>query len=162
MSRQSIILVSLAVVGALTLSGCASDADADADAGAAAAAPAESAQPAASAETTTDAMTCTGFNDAMTIIVNADAGLAEGRMAEQEQQGWYRLATRVLAGVPTRGEGAVSDVTTTMKDLAPRIALGSMGTTGIGTAEWNVARDDLSTACSESGSEMAVERFTGG
>jgi len=107
-------------------------------------------------------MTCTGFNDVMTIIVNADHGLADGRMAEQEQQGWYRLATRVLDGVPTRGEGAVSDVTTAMKDLAPRVALGAMGTTGIGSTEWNVARDDLSTACSDAGTEMAVEGFTGG
>ena len=150
MSRQSIILASLAVVGALTLSGCTASAEA---------APTESA---ASAGSTTDAMTCAGFNDALTIIVNADAGLAEGRMAEQEQQGWYRLATRVLDGVPTRGDGAVSDVTTAMKDLAPGVALGAMGTTGIGSAEWDVARDELSAACSEAGTEMAVERFTGG
>ena len=159
MSRQSIILASLAVVGALTLSGCAASAEA---APTESAASAESTESAASAGSTTDAMTCAGFNDALTIIVNADAGLAEGRMAEQEQQGWYRLATRVLDGVPTRGDGAVSDVTTAMKDLAPGVALGAMGTTGIGSAEWDVARDELSAACSEAGTEMAVERFTGG
>lgn len=150
MSRQSIILASLAAVGALTLTGCTASAEA---------APTESP---ASAAPTTDAMTCTGFNDALTIISNADAGLSEGRMAEQEQQGWYRLATRILDGVPTRGEGAVSDVTIEMKGIAPRLALGAIGTTGIGSVEWDVARDALSAACSDAGTEMAVEQFTGG
>jgi len=153
-SRQSIIgLASLAVVGGLTLSGCAANAEA---------VPAEATTSAASAGSTTDAMTCAGFNDVLTIIVNADAGLAGGRMAEQEQQGWYRLATRVLDGVPTRGEGAVSDATATMKGLAPAVAFGAIGTTGIGSAEWDGGRDELSSACSEAGTEMAAEKFTGG
>ena len=106
--------------------------------------------------------TCTGFNDVVTITANADPGLGDGRMAEQEQQGWYRLATRVLDGVPTGGEGEVSDAVAALKDVAPVVALGAMGTTGIGSAEWNSAVQELSDDCAAAGAEMAVEMYTGG
>ncbi|WP_157109116.1 hypothetical protein [Cryobacterium arcticum] len=159
MSRQSIILASLAVVGALTLSGCTASAEA---APTESTASAESTESAASAGSTTDAMSCSGFNDTATIIVNADAGVRDGRMAAQEQQGWYRLATRVLDGVPIRGEGAVSDALAGLKTIAPSVTLGAMSTTGIGSAEWYTGQDALSAACADAGSELAVESFTGG
>jgi len=83
-------------------------------------------------------------------------------MAPQEQEGWYRLATRVLDGVPTRGEGAVSDAADALKSVAPAIKIGAMGTTGIGSAEWDGALQKFSDACTEADIETAVEMFTGG
>jgi hypothetical protein len=148
--RRSIVYPSLAVVGMLALSGCSAGAEA-------APKPTQT-----SAVGTTDTATCSGFSDVLTIAANADAGLRDGRMAAQEQEGWYRLATRVLNGVPTRGEGAVSDAVGTLKTVAPLIGPGAMGTTGIGSAEWDSGVQDLSAACTESGAEIAVERFTGG
>ena len=150
MSRRKVSLASLALIGALALSGC--------NAGMSAA---PNATP-ASAASTTDAVTCTGFNDVLTIASNADAGLREGRMAAQEQEGWYRLATRVLDGVPTRGQGAVSEAAVALKHLAPAIDLGAMGTTGIGSAEWNSGLQELSDACAKADVETAIEMFTGG
>lgn len=138
------------MVGALALSGCSAGVEA-----------ASSPTP-ASAASTTDTVTCTAFNDVLTITSNADAGLRDGRMAAQEQHGWYRLATRVLDGVPTRGEGVVSEAVAALKKVAPSIDLGAAGTTGIGSAEWNSRLQDLSDACAEADVEMAIEMFTGG
>lgn len=150
MIRGQVRLVSLVVAGVLALSGCVAGAE-----------PGPTATPAA-AESTTDTATCTGFNDVATITANADAGLRDGRMATQEQQGWYRLATRVLDGVPTRGEGEVSRATAALKDVAPAVDLGAMGTTAIGSAEWDSAMQELSDACAAAGVEMAIEMYTGG
>lgn len=143
-------------MGALTLAGCG--------AGTGTAEPTASpevAEPAGST-TTTDEITCAGFGDVLTITANADAGLRDGRMAEQEQQGWYRLATRILDGVPTRGEGAVTEVIGALKAAAPAVNLGAVAATGIGSPEWNQGLDDLSMACTEAGTELAVQMFTGG
>lgn len=150
MIRRQVSLMSLTLAGVLALSGCTAGAE-----------PAPTATP-ASAGTTTDVSTCTGFNDVATITANADAGLRDGRMAAQEQQGWYRLATRVLDGVPTSGEGEVSDAAAALKDVAPMVTLGAMGTTGIGSAEWDSAVQELSEACTAAGAEMAIEMYTGG
>ena len=150
MIRRQVSLISLALAGLLALSGCMAGAE-----------PAPAATP-ASAGSTTDTATCTGFNDVATITANADAGLRDGRMAAQEQQGWYRLATRVLDGVPTRGAGEVSDAVAALKDSAPMVDLGAMGTTGIGSADWNTAVQGLSEACTAAGAEMAIEMYTGG
>jgi hypothetical protein len=153
MSRRHVMLFPLAVVGALALSGCSASAGA---------APVAAPSSGASTSFTTDAMTCAGFNDVLTITSNADAGLRDGRMAAQEHEGWYRLATRVLDGVPTRGAGAVSDAVTAMQEIAPAIALTAIQTTGIGSAEWDGGIQELSEACTSAGSETAVEMFTGG
>lgn len=50
----------------------------------------------------------------LTIVENADVALAEGRMAAQEHDGWYRLATRALQRLPSGGDG---DVQTAIGDL---------------------------------------------
>lgn len=152
MRCQKFTIASLAVAGALAgalaLSGCtAADEPAPIPSGAAA---------------TTDAETCTAFGDVLTITANADAGLRESRMAIQEQQGWYRLATRILDRVPTSGEGDVSDAVVALKDTAPLINLGAVATTGIGSTEWNKGLDTLSFACTDAGAETAVQMFTGG
>jgi hypothetical protein len=154
MNRRSITLSSLALAGALALSGCATAAEAKPPAS-------QSAAPAA-AESTTDAESCTGFNDVLTITTNADKGLRDARMAEQEQMGWYRLATRILDGVPTSGQGAVSDTIAALKSIAPEIKLGAIEPTEIGSTEWNQGVQDLSTACAAAGTEMAAESYTGG
>jgi hypothetical protein len=149
MRRRQVVVVSLAMAGALATSGCTGS-------------DTSSSPVLTSAPSTTDAVTCAGFNDVLTITSNADAGLRDGRMAPQEQEGWYRLATRVLDGVPTRGEGAVSDAVDALKKVAPAIKIGAIGTTGIGSAGWESGFQKLSNACSEADVETAIEMFTGG
>ena len=122
---------------------------------------APSASPSAAASVT-DEVTCAAFGDVLTITANADAGLRDGRMASQEQQGWYRLATRVLDRVPTSGSGDVNDATNALKDAAPVINLGGMSSSGIGSAEWNDGLDQFHFACADVGAETAVQMFTGG
>ncbi|ASD21755.1 hypothetical protein B7495_06310 [Cryobacterium sp. LW097] len=64
--------------------------------------------------------------------------------------------------MPTSGDGAVSEAADALKNVAPAIDLGAMGTSGIGSAEWVSALEDMSDACSEANAETAVEMFTGG
>lgn len=110
----------------------------------------------------TDAVTCTAFSDVTTIIANADAGLRDGRMAAQEQHGWYELATRVLDRVPTSGDGEVSRAVLALKEVAPVAPEAAMGKTGFGSLEWNKGIQTLSQACTAAGSELFVAMFTGG
>lgn len=150
MSRRHVLIASLALCGALGLTGCAQDAYG---------ARSETPTP---APTVTDAQTCEDFGDVLTIIANADVALSEGRMQAQEHEGWYSLAARVLDRVPTRGEGAVSDAMTSLKALAPASAQGVGGAPEFGTASWGSATQRLNVACADAGSELAVVAFTGG
>jgi hypothetical protein len=151
MRRAHILFTSIAVAGVVGLSGCT----------AAGAETASDTTPASAAST--DALTCAGINDVRTIIANADAGLADGRMAAQEQEGWYSLAARVLDRLPD-GEGSgVGEGLAALKELAPAVALGTMETTTeIGSTEWFVALEKSGDACTEAGVEPALEKFTGG
>ncbi|MCM3533211.1 hypothetical protein M3693_03085 [Cellulosimicrobium funkei] len=110
-----------------------------------------------------DAATCVAFSDVMTIVENADLGLADGRMAEQERDGWYRLATRVLGRLPSGGD---SDVQTAVGDLqaaAPAVAVGTFAeSTGVGSPEWSQAQADLGDACEALGAPLTIAPFTGG
>jgi hypothetical protein len=115
-----------------------------------------------SARASGDAATCAAVGDVLTVARNADAGLRDGRMALQEQQGWYRLAARVLALAPSSGEGDVSDALAALKDIAPATAPGAMGIAAIGTAEWDAGLADLAKACTAAGTEVTVQMFTGG
>ena len=150
MRYRQIAISSFALASALALVGCTADSE-----------PAPSA-PASAAASTSDAVTCTAFSDVLTITGNADTALRDGRMATQEQQGWYRLATRVLDHVPISGEGEISDAASALKDAAPAIAFGAMASSGIGSAEWNDGLDRLSVACADAGAETAIQMFTGG
>ena len=113
-------------------------------------------------EPVTDEETCTAFRDVQTIIFNVDIAEREGRMAEQERNGWYRLAARVLDQVPTGGEGPVSDAVTALREISPAIPRGAVRGTGFGSPEWESALTELHTACTDAGSMVAVEGFTGG
>jgi hypothetical protein len=110
----------------------------------------------------TDEETCQQFSDVMTIVQNAWVGVTEGRMERQEQEGWHRLATRVLDRIPSTGEGAVSDALAAAKSAAPAVALGAYGPPTIDSDEWSDAANALSVACNEAGFEFGVEMFTGG
>lgn len=110
----------------------------------------------------TDKESCEAFGDVLTITTNADADLHDGRMTQKEHDGWYRLATRVLDRVPTSGDGTVSDTITALKEAAPAIRSGALGKSGIGTDAWITAGDPLLQACTEAGSDLVSESFTGG
>ena len=138
------------VIGAMLLTGCVGGNDVIP----------EGAAPSASPRT--DDMTCVAFGDVLTIVINADAGLRDGRMAAQEQQGWYRLATRVLDRLPARGEGAVDAALVDLKAAAPVIALSANGASGIGSPGWENGYRAMSEACADAGAELGVESFTGG
>ncbi len=148
--RGALVLASLAVGLGLVLTGCSAQAE-----------PSPPATP-VSASASSDAETCAAFGDVMTMTANADVGLRDGRMAQQEQQGWYRLAARVLDRVPTSGDGAVSDAVDALKDIVPAPAPGAMGTSAFGSDEWNSAQHVLATACTAAGSELTISMFTGG
>src|SRR6478735_9208051 len=76
-------------------------------------------------------------SDVMTIVENADLGLADGRMAEPERDGWYELATRVLGRLPSGGDSAVQTAVGDLQAAAPAVAVGTFAeSTGVGSPEW--------------------------
>ncbi len=110
-----------------------------------------------------DAATCVAYSDVMTIVENADLGLADGRMAEQERDGWYRLATRVLGRLPSGGDSAVQTAVGDLQAAAPAVAVGTFAeSTGVGSPEWSQAQADLGDACEALGAPLTIAPFTGG
>jgi hypothetical protein len=109
----------------------------------------------------TDVESCEAFSDISTILQNANAGFYEGRMSQQEFDGWMRLATRVLDRVPTSGVGPVSEAIDTLKELSPAIPAGTIAPTTLGSSEWMQAAP-LAAACEDAGYTLAAEGFTGG
>ncbi|WP_340696928.1 hypothetical protein [Cellulosimicrobium funkei] len=110
-----------------------------------------------------DAATCVASSDVMTIVENADLGLADGRMAEQERDGWYRLATRVLGRLPSGGDSAVQTAVAELQAAAPAVAVGTFAeSTGVGSPEWSQAQADLGDACEALGAPLTIAPFTGG
>ncbi len=110
-----------------------------------------------------DATICTDFGDVLTIVENADRGFADGRMAEQERDGWHRLADRVLGRLPSGGDSAVQTAIGALQAAAPAGAPGAFAeSTGVRSPEWSRAEADLATACEEVGAPLAIDVFTGG
>lgn len=105
---------------------------------------------------------CSAVGDVLSITFNADLAVRQDRMSQQEQAGWYRLATRVLDRVPTSGEGAISDGVEALKSAAPPLELTAMGAAQIGSDEWTASVTTLIASCAEAGTELATTSFTGG
>jgi hypothetical protein len=142
------------------MSGCASAEPADALPDVAATASAPTVTPASPNVVVTDIETCEAFTDVSTILHNAMVGVYEGRMTQQEYDGWMRLATRVLDRVPTRGEGAVSEAVEALKAASPAVPPGGSGATNIDTPE--AGTPSPADACRAAGYELFAEGFTGG
>ncbi|WP_435736141.1 hypothetical protein V5D56_15255 [Cellulosimicrobium sp. PMB13] len=98
-----------------------------------------------------DAAACAAVSDVMTIVENADVALSEGRMAAQEQQGWYAVATRSLDRIPSSGDGAVSRG---IADLQEAV--------GVRSDAWNDALTALGEPCLAVDAELTISMFTGG
>jgi len=99
----------------------------------------------------------------MTIVENADLGLADGRMATQEHDGWYALAARVLDRLPSSGDSAVQRAIGELQEAAPAAPSGtSADPTGVGSPRWQSAQALLDTACADLGTPLAIDVFTGG
>ena len=163
-----LVRISAAVFVTAVIGGCSSaDGDARAvqtDATQDATAPLESAASGPPAdEPIDDAAICTAYGDVLTILENADLGLADGRMQAQEHEGWYKLATRVLDRVPSTGDSAVRSAIADLQQIAPAIAPGAVyEPVGVRSPEWYDAQEVLSAACDDLGVPLAISVFTGG
>nr|WP_297428391.1 hypothetical protein [uncultured Actinotalea sp.] len=110
-----------------------------------------------------DAAICSGFGDVLTIVTNADAGLADGRMETQERDGWYQLATRVLDRLPSDEDSAVRAAIGELQEIAPAAPAGAVfDPTGVRSRAWNDAEAALGSACEDVGAPLAITMFTGG
>jgi hypothetical protein len=110
-----------------------------------------------------DAALCAAFSDVLTIVENANVGLADGRMAAQEQLGWHELATRVLDRLPSGGDSAVQTAIGELQDAAPAAPSGELAESSrVRSPEWSQAENDLAAACEEVGAPLAISMFTGG
>lgn len=122
MRRKAALATVLSLAAAAPLAGCAST-------------PPE--ETPVAAVTVANADSCIAYCDVLTIVFNAELARPEGRMAQQERDGWLAPATRVLDGVPTRGECAVSDAAAALRDASPMIPSGAARSAQIRSTAWN-------------------------
>ncbi len=160
-------MLSVAVLSTAVMGGCSAD-------GAAHAGPIEAPEAGAATQQSSpvdppddealdDAALCTAFGDVLTIMENADVGLADGRMEAQEHDGWYRLATRVLDRLPSTGDSAVRAAIGELQEIAPAVPPGaSTESTGVRSSEWGEVHGVLGAACDDVGAPLAISMFTGG
>lgn len=106
---------------------------------------------------------CREFGDVLTIVNNAGTALREERMAEQEHQGWQRLATRVLDRLDTEGAGEVGEVVGELQESVEAAPFGGgTGVPAFTSDAWWEGYQRLMDACEDAGTELASEGFTGG
>jgi hypothetical protein len=146
------------VLVVLTVAGCSGESSA-------VPAPTEDvAQVDASADAATqDAAACAAVSDVYSIVENADIALAEGRMAVQEQQGWYAVATRSLHRIPSTGDSAVSLGVASLQEAVPTVDSWTRTEPAVIRSDaWNDALEDLAEPCLAVDSELFIAMFTGG
>lgn len=162
-------MLSAAVLSTALIGACSAEGPRDAEmaeaappAGGAARQPSPTSPPDDAADTD-DVAVCTAFGDVLTIMDNADVGLAEGRMEAQERDGWHRLASRVLDRLPSGGDSAVQAAVRQLQAAPPAIPSGAFAeSTGGHSPEWSTGMSDLHAACDELGAPLTVTMFTGG
>ncbi|MET4223120.1 hypothetical protein [Oerskovia enterophila] len=114
-------------------------------------------------DATQDAAACAAVSDVQSIVENADIALSEGRMAVQEQQGWYEIATRALYRIPSSGDSAVSLGVADLQDAVPAVESWTRTEPAVITSDdWDKALDALAEPCLAVDSELFVSMFTGG
>ncbi|WP_454041809.1 hypothetical protein [Cellulosimicrobium sp. Marseille-Q8652] len=155
-------VLSAAVMGGCSADGGAGAAQAEAPHGGTAT-PRSSPATSAADEELDDAALCVAFGDVLTIVENADLGLADGRTEAQEHDGWYGLATRVLGRLPSTGDSTVRTSIRQLQEIAPAVPPGAFtDSTGVRSPEWDDAGAVLADACDDVGAPLAVSVFTGG
>lgn len=149
-------------VSAIMLSACSSaSASASAPASTETGAPSASQSQAPAASEVTDADTCNAFSDVLTILQNATVAFNQGRTEKTEYEGWLSLATRVLATVPTRGQGAVAEDVKRLQSIAPPVSTGLGGSSPISKLDWTEGVP-IGDDCASAGQEIQVQGFVGG
>ena len=164
-AKLSVTLAALAL-SATALAGCTATATAavqTSEAPAPSSTPTVSAAPEPASAVTTaaqDQVTCAAFGDVVTIAGNVYVAFNEGRMGQQEKSGWYALATRVLANVPSADEGPVAEALAAVKAEVP--AVQGIDPTNISAPGGPAFGADLYEACKAAGFEVVSSGFTGG
>ena len=120
-------------------------------------------EPAASPAGTDAEDVCAQFGDVETIIGNAGSALRDGRMQQQEYDGWLRVAARVLSRIPADTDDAIGAAIVAAQDAAPATPIGIVGE-GFDplSAEWAAASLAVHGACEAEGVPVVGEGFTGG
>ena len=106
---------------------------------------------------------CAQFGDVETIIGNAGSSLRDGRMQQQEYEGWLRVAARVLSRFPADPENSIGAAIAAAQDAAPATPIGIVGEAFDPlSAEWGTASLAVHGACEAEGVPVVGEGFTGG
>jgi coenzyme F420-reducing hydrogenase gamma subunit len=114
-------------------------------------------------DSTQDAAACAAVSDVQTIVENADIALSEGRIAVQEQQGWYEIATRALDRIPSSGDGAVSLGVADLQEAVPPVEAWTRTEPAVMKSDaWSHALEALAEPCLAVDSELTIAMFSGG
>ena len=107
-----------------------------------------------------DEITCAAYGDVVTILHNAQTAYFEDRMTQQELDGWFAVASRVLGNIPAAETGTVSEALAALQEAVPPVP--DLRKTNFPFPDVDLPGVELSEACSEAGFEIAINAFTGG
>lgn len=106
---------------------------------------------------------CAQFGDVQTIVFNAGAAQRDGRMTQQEHDGWLRLAARVLSRIEADPSTDVGAAIAAAQAAAPAVPLGQADEPFDPlSSAWSGATAAVRDACAAAGAELVIEGFTGG
>ncbi|MFB7252387.1 hypothetical protein [Microbacterium sp. NPDC056234] len=109
-----------------------------------------------------DEITCAAYGDVVTILHNAQTAYFEERMTQQELDGWFAVASRVLGNIPSADTGTVSESLVALQEAVPAVADLRKTNFPFPDGEVDVPGVSLSEACREAGFEVVINAFTGG
>ena len=120
-------------------------------------------EPTAPPDAADPAEACAQFGDVDTIISNAGSALRDGRMQDQEHQGWMRVAARVLSRIPADVSTSIGAAIANAQEVAPATPIGLVGEEWDPlSTEWGSASESVRAACEAEGTPVVGEAFTGG
>jgi hypothetical protein len=153
--RRALGTIVAAALAVSALSGCT---------GAAGVAPTPSASAAASGErSVTPSETCAQLIDINTLLVNGQAALATGRVAQQELDGIARLAGRMAHRVDVTPKTELAVVVAELQSAAGTYKTGGAMLPVDPTSDaWTSAIRRAHDECTRAGVEFYVEGWTGG
>jgi hypothetical protein len=107
--------------------------------------------------------TCAQLIDINTLLVNGEAALATGRVAQQELDSMARLAGRMAHRVDVAPDTELAVVVTELQSAAgPYKTGGAMLPVDPASDAWTTAIDRAHDECTRAGVEFYVEMWTGG
>jgi len=106
--------------------------------------------------------TCAQLIDINTIIYNAGLDVYQGRMAQQEADGYTRIAARLVHRIDVEPGTGLATAVEALQSVTTEMKPGAIVPFDPTDPAWAAAFSDAKDECTRAGVEFYVEGFTGG